>query len=234
MLTLDQVVLGQGDFQMTAHCEVPSGITAVLGPSGGGKSTLLGALAGFVPLRSGALRYQNADMGAVPPGQRPVSILFQDNNLFPHLTLGQNVGLALRPRLRLSAQDAARVETVLSDVGLAGLGARKPGGVSGGQQSRAALARLLLADRPIVLMDEPFAALGPGMKADMLALVREKLAQAGRIIVMVTHDPADAKAVADQVCLLADGVLSPPVKTQALFDNPPRALRDYLGLEESD
>lgn len=229
MLMLEQVVLRQGDFEITAHCELPPGITAILGPSGGGKSTLLGAVAGFVPLRSGGLRYQSKDISGLPPGDRPVSILFQDNNLFPHLTLAQNVGLALRPSIRLSPTDMEYVERALADVGLANLGARKPNAVSGGQQSRAALARILLAARPIVLMDEPFSALGPGLKADMLDLLQEKLARENRVVVMVTHDPTDAQAVADQVCVLSDGRLLPPVATQALFQDPPRALRDYLG-----
>jgi len=168
------------------------------------------------------------DMTASAPGQRPVSVLFQDNNLFPHLTIAQNVGLALRPDLRLAATQQTAITNVLGQVGLAGLEGRKPGALSGGQQSRAALARVLLADRPVVLLDEPFAALGPGLRADMLALVRDVLGD--RVILMVTHDPNDAQSVADQVVLVSDGVAMPPAATEALFANPPQALQDYLGV----
>ena len=154
-------------------------------------------------------------------------MLFQDNNLFPHLTIAQNVGLGLRPDLRLTQADRALVTAALDQVGLANFAARKPGALSGGQQSRAALARVLLADRPVVLLDEPFAALGPGLRADMLGLVRERLA--GRTVLLVTHDPDDARRVADRAVLVAQGVASMPVATGDFFANPPKALRDYLG-----
>jgi len=154
-------------------------------------------------------------------------VLLQDTNLFPRLTIAQEVGLGWRPDLRLDAAQGAGVKAVLEQVGLAGFEARKPGALSGGQQSRAALARVLLADRPIVLLDEPFAALGPGLRAEMLALMRVTLT--GRTVLMVTHDPADAQSVADQVILVADGQAQGPVETAALFANPPVALSDYLG-----
>ena len=161
---------------------------------------------------------------------RPVSILFQDQNLFPHLTLAQNLGLGVRADLRLSAAEDARVEAALRRVGLAGLGARKPGQLSGGQAGRAALARALLRARPVLLLDEPFAALGPGLKADMLTLVAEVAAESAATVLMVTHDPKDAVGFADQVVLVADGVAAPPVTTSEMFANPPEALRRYLGL----
>lgn len=229
MLTFDGVTLRQGDFRLTADFEVPLGITAVIGPSGGGKSTLLGSIAGFLSPTAGRILWNGHDLTGLAPGARPVTMLFQDNNLFPHLTVAQNVGLALAPRLRLSPQQQTQVDAALSEVGLTGMGHRKPGALSGGQQSRAALARVLLADRPVVLLDEAFAALGPALRAEMLALVRERLWGQGRSVIMVTHDPADARAVADHVVLVAGGVAHAPVRTQALFDAPPPALRDYLG-----
>jgi thiamine transport system ATP-binding protein len=169
------------------------------------------------------------DLTAVPPGARPISAIFQDNNLFPHLTIAQNVGLGLRPTWHLTADERACVERALSSVGLAGLGGRKPAALSGGQQSRAALARVLLADRPVVLLDEPFAALGPGLKDEMLDLVQSTLGVAGRTVLMVTHDPADARRIADQASLVAAGTVSAPVATQAFFEAPTPALVAYLG-----
>jgi thiamine transport system ATP-binding protein len=202
-------------------------VTAVIGPSGGGKSTLLSAIAGFLVPAEGQIRWQGQDITGLPPGDRPVAILFQDQNLFPHLTLAQNLGLALGPRLRLTADQRARVEGALRDVGLEGLGARRPGDLSGGQQARAALARVLLSDRPIVLLDEPFAALGPALRAEMLELCAERLA--GRCVLMVTHLPEDARRLAPQTVLVEGGAATGPCPTAALLDDPPPALAAYLG-----
>ncbi|SEM99717.1 thiamine transport system ATP-binding protein [Loktanella fryxellensis] len=229
MLTFDGVVLTQGTFRLQADLTVAPGITAVIGPSGGGKSTLLAAIAGFLTPVTGRILWQGDDMAGRDPGARPVVMLFQDHNLFPHLTVAQNVGLALAPRLRLSAGQGAQVATALRDVGLAGMGDRKPGALSGGQQGRAALARVLLSDRGIVLLDEAFAALGPALRSEMLVLVRDRLAASGRTVLVVTHDPADAVQFADHVVLVADGVAHPPQPTAALFADPPPALRAYLG-----
>lgn len=229
MLRLEQLDIRQEGFHLTAHWEVPTGAkVAVIGPSGAGKSTLLMALAGFVP-HGGRVTWNGQDMAALAPGDRPLSILFQDQNLFPHLTLAQNLGLGLSPRLQLAAADHARIETTLARVGLGDMGSRKPAQLSGGQLGRAALARALLRARPILLLDEPFAALGPALKAEMLDLVTETANETGATVLMVTHDPADARRFADLTVLVVDGVAAAPVPTAALFANPPPALRDYLG-----
>jgi len=112
---------------------------------------------------------------------------------------------------------------------LAGFAGRLPGELSGGQQSRAALARVLVADRPVVLLDEPFSALGPGLRDEMLDLATAALADAGRTMLMVTHDPQDAERVARQVIFVEGGVAHPPKETTALFADPPAALARYLG-----
>lgn len=229
MLTCENVVLRQGDFELRGNFGIESGVTAVMGPSGAGKSTLLGIIAGFIPIESGRIGFEGVDLTELAPAKRPISILFQDNNLFPHLSITQNVGLGLRGKLRLSASEEEQVARVLEEVGLGGLEARKPAALSGGQQSRVALARVLLAGHPIVLLDEPFAALGPRLKEEMLDLVKERLVPLGRTVVMVSHDPDDAKRIADNVCLVAGGVVSEPVGTVDIFANPPSALRDYLG-----
>ena len=231
MLHLDKLVLEQDEFRLTADWRVEAGaLVAVIGPSGAGKSTLLAAIAGFFAPVSGAVRWNGGDLAGVAPGDRPVSLLFQDQNLFPHLTLAQNLGLGLRPDLRLSPEPSAQVETALARVGLAGLGARKPAQLSGGQAGRAALARALLRARPVLLLDEPFAALGPALKAEMLALVAEVAAESGAMVLMVTHEPGDARGFAEQVVLVAEGVAARPVATADLFAAPPEALRRYLGI----
>lgn len=229
MLIFEKIKLAQGSFRLSADFAVPSGVTAVIGPSGSGKSTLLAAIAGFLEPLSGRLSWNGEVLTGRPPGQRPVSMLFQDNNLFPHLTVAQNVGLGLQPDLKLSETQWQAVEKALLQVDLAGLGSRKPGALSGGQQSRGALARVLVSDRPLVLLDEPFAALGPALKTEMLKLVQDILVAAGKSVMIVTHNPSDAQSVADQVVLVVDGQAMAPVPTADIFENPPEALRAYLG-----
>lgn len=230
MLLLEGLELVHGSFRLTADLSVPRGATvAVMGPSGGGKSTLLSAIAGFLAPAAGRVLWDGHDLGPLAPGQRPVGILFQDNNLFPHLSALQNVALGLRPTLHPRTEERARAEAALERVGLGGLGSRRPAQLSGGQQGRAALARLLVQDRPLVLMDEPFAALGPALKAEMLALTREVLEGRGATLLMVTHDPDDARAIAESVIVVAEGRAAPPVPTGPLLANPPPALRAYLG-----
>ncbi|WP_319825306.1 thiamine ABC transporter ATP-binding protein [Thalassovita sp.] len=230
MLTLENMLIRQDGFELRADLTVPQGArVAVIGPSGAGKSTLLSVIAGFQDVAGGRVRLDGQDISALAPGKRPVSVLFQDNNLFPHLTVQQNVGLGLRPDLRLDAAQRARVAQAIARVGLAGLESRKPGQLSGGQQSRAALARVLVQNRALVLLDEPFAALGPALKSEMLDLVQELLAETGATLLLVTHDPRDAQRIAPQTILVADGVAQGPVDTGALFADPPLALRDYLG-----
>ncbi|HEY0275911.1 MAG TPA: ATP-binding cassette domain-containing protein, partial [Paenirhodobacter sp.] len=189
----------------------------------------LSAIAGFLAPESGCILWNGATINDMPPGERPLSILFQDQNLFPHLTVAQNIGLGLDPRLRLSPADRTRIETTLARVDLAGFGARKPAALSGGQQSRVALARALLRARPMLLLDEPFAALGPALKAEMLALTAEMAREQGTTILMVSHDPQDARALCPLTVLVAEGQALPPQPTDALLANPPPVLAAYLG-----
>ena len=145
MLHLDRVTLSQGDFSLSANFKIPKGERlSILGPSGAGKSTLLSAIAGFLQPTQGRIMWDGTDLDDQPPGARPTSILFQDNNLFPHLTVAQNVGLGVRSSLRLSPQDKEQVRDALHRVELGDFADRKPAALSGGQQSRVALARVLV------------------------------------------------------------------------------------------
>jgi thiamine transport system ATP-binding protein len=230
MLELRDVELRQGAFEMSADfCVSIDARIAVIGPSGAGKSTLLMALAGFLDPAKGAVLWQGSEITNLAPGKRPFSVLFQDNNLFPHMSIAQNVGLGLRPSLRLSSDESDRVEEALEAVGLKDMGGRKPAGLSGGQQSRAALARVLVQSKPMILLDEPFAALGPALKTEMLDLVADLCAKTGAGLLMVSHDPSDADRICEQAILVADGQAHTPVATRELLDNPPDALKDYLG-----
>lgn len=229
-ITFRNLHLRVGDFELSADFEIEAGSkVALIGPSGGGKSTLLSALAGFAGVDSGEIICNGSDITNLPPAKRPVTLLFQDHNLFPHLTVEQNIGLGLKPNLKLDKAQKQIVQDALSRVGLAGHGAKRPSELSGGQQQRVAIARALLRDKPILLLDEPFAALGPALKHEMLDLVAEIVAATNTTLLMVTHQPEDAHYLADQTVLIADGVANAPVPTKELFDDPPEALQRYLG-----
>ncbi|KEO56013.1 ATP-binding cassette domain-containing protein [Thioclava pacifica] len=230
MLTLDNLLIEQGDFRLSADFEIETGArVAVIGPSGAGKSTLLSVISGFFTQRAGRVLWDGIDITGTAPGERPLSILFQDQNLFPHLNLETNLALGLNPKGKIDRAARARIEAALERVGLDGFGKRKPGQISGGQQSRAGLARALLRARPMLLLDEPFAALGPALKAEMLALVAEIAGEQGTTVLMVSHDPEDARVLCPQTVLVADGIAHPPQDTAALLANPPPVLKDYLG-----
>jgi len=230
MLKLEDMELQKGSFRLSGAATILPGTRgAVIGPSGAGKSTLLEAVAGFQPLQSGRILWQGRDLGALAPGKRPVAMLFQDGNLFPHLTVRQNVNLGIDANRRLTPAEDARVAQAIARVGLSGLEERKPAALSGGQQSRAALARVLVQARDLLLLDEPFAALGPALKAEMLDLVAEIVAESGATLLMVSHDPKDARRIAEQVILVAEGRVHAPEPTAAMLDTPPPALRAYLG-----
>lgn len=231
MIRLDHVTFCYEDMEMRFDAEFPdASFTAVIGPSGGGKSTLLNLIAGFEAPQQGRVLIAGADVTALSPDQRPVSMIFQDNNFFAHLDLWQNVALGVSPSLRLDAEQKERVESALVEVGLGALMHRKPGEVSGGERQRVAVARALVRDRPVLLLDEPFAALGPALRRDMLDLVKA-MQQARRLtVVMVTHQPEDALAAATHTAYLEAGSIVALRPTAALFaarDLP--GLRDYLG-----
>ena len=229
-LELRDIALRQGSFQLQADLSLArSGRYAVIGASGSGKSTLLSLLGGFLTPDRGRLFWNGDDITGLAPGHRPVSMLFQHHNLFPHLTVIQNVGMGLRPDLRLNRVQDERVAQVLDQVGLGGMQDRRPAALSGGQQSRVALARVLLRARPLLLLDEPFSALGPALKAEMLALLSGIAADTGATVLMVTHDPADARSFAPDTVLVEEGRVHPPRPTGPLLDNPPPGLRAYLG-----
>jgi thiamine transport system ATP-binding protein len=208
-------------------------IVAVLGPSGAGKSTLLNVLSGFEDLQKGSVILGGVDHAKSAPADRPVNVVFQDNNTFAHLTARNNVALGVSPSLRLSQDAWTRVDAALQDVGLADLAHRKPGGMSGGERQRIALARALVRQKPILLLDEAFAALGPALRQEMLALIKTLARAHALTVLMVTHQPEDAKAIADQVMYVDGGVVSPPVAVNAFLKSQDRAIRAYLDISSS-
>ncbi|HEY4163939.1 MAG TPA: thiamine ABC transporter ATP-binding protein [Dongiaceae bacterium] len=202
---------------------------AVIGPSGAGKSTLLSLIGGFEKPLSGSIRVDGADIAHLPPAERPVTTLFQDHNLFAHLSVAENVGLGRNPGLRLSAEDRKQVAWALEEVGLSGFEARLPGQLSGGERQRVALARSLIRHRPLLLLDEPFAALGPALRGEMLELTDSLRKRQGLTVLLVTHDPADAARIAGRTAFVAEGRVALLDGTSRVLGSAHPAIRAYLG-----
>jgi len=229
MLQLDDVAFSQDGFTLALSASVDAGArVAVLGPSGSGKSTLLSLIAGFARPDRGRILWQGRDITDAPVAARPISILFQDGNLFPHLSVFDNVALGLRPDLRLSSDQRDRVAQSLTDVGLGDMGGRRPATLSGGQQARVGLARMLLRDRPLALLDEPFAALDPGLRAEMLALLKSLSERRGLTLLMACHDLRDAERLCDRLWLLEVGKLVLDAAMLGLRDAPDPVLQPWL------
>ncbi len=234
-IRLDAVNFDFGDMAMHFDFTIdPSTIAAVIGPSGSGKSTLLNLIAGFEPAKAGRILIGDTDMTHVAPAQRPVSMVFQENNLFAHLDVAANIGLGRRPDLRLGDADHAAVGEAIRKVGLAGKEKRKPEALSGGERQRVAIARALVRNRPVLLLDEAFASLGPALRHEMLDLVGDLQRETGMTVVMVTHHPEDALRLPSTLFFLENGkiVASGPAK-ELLLDRGPSLLRKYLGAKNS-
>jgi thiamine transport system ATP-binding protein len=170
------------------------------------------------------------DVTRLPPARRPVSMVFQENNLFAHLDVARNVGLGRSPALKLSANDHADIAAALARTGLAGKEGRLPGELSGGERQRVALARVLVRDRPVLLLDEPFASLGPALRREMLDLLRALHAERGMTILMVTHQPEDARGIARRIAFVEDGTIAAFAPVDEMFsETGPSAFRAYTG-----
>jgi thiamine transport system ATP-binding protein len=182
----------------------PGEITAVSGQSGAGKSTLLDLIAGFLTPSSGQLTLDGQDLIPLPPEQRPISILFQSETLFEHLSAYQNLELGL-PRGATERSD--KIEASLAEVGLPGVLRQRADTLSGGEKQRVALARTLLRDRPVLLLDEPFSALDDDTRGTIRTLVKSLTERHGWITVLVSHHVDDVEALATQRYQLRDGML---------------------------
>ena len=189
----------------------------------------LNTLAGFHEAEFGSAMYKDRDLLTQRVEDRPIAMLFQSNNLFPHLSIFRNVALAMTSRRWLTKVQQRQVSDALDRVGLSGFENRKPGELSGGQQSRAALARVLLQKNPILLLDEPFAALGPAMRNEMLDLVKEIAETDNQIVLLVTHSPDDALRICDQTIFVSNKRLWLAGDTKIALQNIPSEMQDYFG-----
>ena len=209
MIRLDNVFLADDALPMTFDLQVAAGERiAIVGPSGAGKSTLLNLIAGFVLPTQGNIWLNGENHTHSAPYERPVSMLFQENNLFPHLTVQQNLALGLKTSLKLTALEQDQIERVADAVGLTSFLSRLPNSLSGGQKQRVALARCLLRDKPILLLDEPFSALDPELRMDMLNLIDELCHSKNLTLLLVTHQPSELTGKVDRMLRIENGRIS--------------------------
>ncbi len=195
--------------------EVGAGqVLTLMGASGSGKSTLLSVIGGTVApafRAAGSIWIGQREVTELPPERRRVGILFQDDLLFPHLTVGENLAFGLAPSVRGRLARVARIDAALLEAGLAGFARRDPATLSGGQRSRVALLRLLLAEPEVLLLDEPFNKLDAAMRSDFRRFVFEHARTARLPVLMVTHDAADAEAAQGAVLELRQAPDGTPV-----------------------
>ncbi len=218
MIKLENAGFRYEDMVMNFSLQVAKGeLVGIIGPSGAGKSTLLSLIAGFDDPVSGRISIGGADMEGVAPDQRPVSMIFQDHNSFAHLDVWTNVALGISAYLKLDTQQHERVDEALARVGLSDFKARKATELSGGERQRIAIARALVRDKPVLLLDEPFTALGPALRRDMLDLIREIQVERKLTILMVTHQPDDAMYAASRIAFVQNGRIAHVLPTKQFF-----------------
>jgi thiamine transport system ATP-binding protein len=231
MIDLEAVTFDYEAMHMRFTLALPEGcFMAVTGPSGAGKSTLLNLIAGFEAPLSGLIRIAGRDVTCSPPAERPLSMIFQDNNVFAHLDVWSNVALGLSPRLKLTGSQKAEVEAALQRVGLEALARRRPTEVSGGERQRIAIARALVRRQPVLLMDEPFTALGPALREEMLGLLLDLKTERSLTFMMVTHQPVELRRAANLFCFVDAGVIRHVLPPAKFFStSAPPEIRSYLG-----
>lgn len=208
----------------------PGECLGVVGPSGGGKSTLLDIIAGFAPLSAGRVCVNGDDIGQQSVEARPVTLMFQSHNLFPHMSVVDNVLLGIDPRLKRRSSDVMRVMQALENVGLEAYSKRLPGQLSGGQRQRVVLARALLRERPVLMLDEPLAALGPAQRQEMLALLGKLIDQHRLSVLLVSHQPNEIAPLCVRSVFIANGHIAWQGATRAFQGHDvPEVVAEYLG-----
>ncbi len=215
------VSLGGHEIIHAIDLEVHSGERfAIMGPSGSGKSTLLRTIAGLVSPTAGSIRIDDADITSLPTHRRPIGLMFQDRALFPHLSVGDNVGYGLRMAGMDRSARGGLVASLLERVGLAGMEHRRPDTLSGGEQQRVALARTIALEPSVVMFDEPLGSLDVALRDDLLTHIRSIVDQVGTTSLYVTHDRAEAFSFASRLAVIHDGRVISVGTPDELWNNP--------------
>lgn len=216
-------------FHAAYQVSIEPGMTTLLGASGEGKSTLLHLLGGYLKGR-GTVSYQGVAFSDLAPFERPISTLFQSDNLFPQLTVWQNVAVGLEPSMRLTVEQKEKVAWALEQTQLMAKQDQYPQTLSGGQAQRVAIARVLVRKKPILLLDEPFSALDPMLREEMLRLVHDVTQQFQLTTVFVSHLPSEALLVGGRVMLISGGRVVAHEKAEILNSTRlPETFSHYLG-----
>ncbi|MCH7476731.1 MAG: ABC transporter ATP-binding protein [SAR324 cluster bacterium] len=192
----------------------------LLGPSGGGKTTILRLIGGFERPDRGQIRLMGREVTGLPPNERDSSMVFQNYALFPHMNVERNVGYGLKLRKLPRKEVHQRVENMLELVGLQGLNARMPNELSGGQQQRVQLARSLVLDTAILLLDEPLASLDANLRKEMCLELKHIQERVGITFLHVTHNQEEAMTIADRIAVIADGDLIEENTPREIYENP--------------
>ena len=208
----------------------PGEITSLIGPSGSGKSTLLGLIAGFQLATSGKIRVGEREIQNMEVADRPVTIVFQEHNLFPHLDVFTNVALGINPSLKLDQEQRFQVSQILNNLGLSHLEKSMPSQLSGGQRQRVAISRALVRRHKVLLLDEPFAALGPALREEMIELVKAIVIAEKMVALLVSHQPSDAMLASNNTAFISNGRVLVCQPTEQLLNQSPLAeVNNYLG-----
>jgi thiamine transport system ATP-binding protein len=232
MINFKHVSCRLGEQNFCYDLQIPLGqVVAIMGASGSGKSTLLNLLSGFIQPQNDSAQILLGDerVDLLDPSQRPVTSLFQEHNLFAHMSAFNNLALGIRTSLKLTGSEVAQVETALQQVGLAGLGSRLPKQLSGGQRQRVALGRALVRRKPLLLLDEPFSALDPALRQEMSALVKSLTQQHQLTVLLVTHEPRDALELAETVVFIANGRVHWQGPSKDFLQQNDTYIKAYLG-----
>ena len=222
MIALEGVSLRRGGFSLReVSLSVGRGeYLFLVGPSGAGKTLLLELIAGLHPDATGKVLIRGRDMTGIPPEKRNVVLVYQDYALFPHLTVRENVAFGPRVRGLVPTRISAIVEPLLERFGLREMGGRYPGTLSGGERQRVALARALATEPDILLLDEPFAAVDPELRARFIREMRDLQREQGLTVLQVSHTREEAFALADRVAVISDGRLLQTGQVEEVYRHP--------------
>jgi iron(III) transport system ATP-binding protein len=222
-VNIENLTVSFGDTHVLKGADLsidPGEFFAFLGPSGSGKSTLLRAIAGFGPTPTGRILIGGEELAHLPPWKRNVGMVFQSYALWPHMTVRRNVAFGLEERKLPKREIARRVDTTLEMVGLLDLAERRPAQLSGGQQQRIALARTLVVEPRVLLLDEPLSNLDANLRIQMRRELRELQQKLQLTTIFVTHDQEEANTTSDRMAVLNNGVIQQVGTPMELYDNP--------------